>query len=333
MEDVKSKRGRKPKQLNESSNQHGVLVKQPDQSVKKRGRKPKTVYSSLAQPDDTNAVLATSDDENIVMKLSIKDNVPVSIGMLTSESLLPPHAYDYQELNYMSFEQELGMVDENENNEKFADKGCDHHTSITNKNKNCKLKVIELLKDFEEKNKNNEWPQSTSIHCYWCCHKFSTPPLGIPLKYTNDKFHVYGCYCSLECAAAFNMSSKESLDEIFERYNMINLLSRMIGYKNVVRCAPNRLALKMFGGHLDIDEFRAYSNTSKLININFPPMMTMTQQIEEINESDITNDYKYIPVDTERINKYKEKIKLRRSKPVTNFENTLDHAMNLKFGL
>ena len=59
-------------------------------------------------------------------------------------------------------------------------------------------------------------------------------------------------------------------------------------------------------------------------------MMTLTQQIEEINESDINSEFKYIPLDTDRINKYKEKIKLKRTKPITEFKNTLDHAMNLK---
>jgi hypothetical protein len=192
--------------------------------------------------------------------------------------------------------------------------------------------VVELLKDFEEKNKNNEWPQSTSIHCYWCCHKFEGAPFGIPLKYVNAKFHVYGCFCSLECAAAYNFDAKDSHDEIWERNNLLNFIGQKIGYGRRIKPAPSRLSLNMFGGHLSIKEFRDYCGTSKLININFPPMMTLTQQIEEINESDISNDFKYIPVDTDRINKYKEKIYLKRTKPINALENTLDHAMNLKFG-
>ena len=56
------------------------------------------------------------------------------------------------------------------------------------------------------------------------------------------------------------------------------------------------------------------------------------QQIEEINESDIMNEHKYIPVDTDRINKYKERLFLKRSKPINAHETTLDHTMNLKFG-
>ena len=186
------------------------------------------------------------------------------------------------------------------------------------------------LKDFEEKNKQNEWPSSTSIHCYWCCHKFNNVPYGIPVKHLDGKFHVFGCFCSLECAAAYNMKNYDSVDEMWERYMLINMLSRNLNHKSIVKPAPSKLSLKVFGGHMDIDEFRSYCTTSKVINVNFPPMMTLTQQIEEINEGDLSNDLKYIPIDTDRINKYKEKMKLKRSKPITNFKNTLDHAMNLK---
>ena len=194
------------------------------------------------------------------------------------------------------------------------------------------LKVIELLKDFEEKNKHNEWPSNTSIHCYWCCHKFNNTPFGIPVKYINERFYVYGCFCSLECCAAHNLDSKDSSDDIWERSSLINMLARRLGYKNHIKPAPSRLALKIFGGHMDVDEFREYCNSNKIMNINFPPMLTMTQQIEEINASDISNAYRYVPIDTNRIDKFKEKVKLKRNKPITNFKNTLDHTMNLKYG-
>jgi hypothetical protein len=192
---------------------------------------------------------------------------------------------------------------------------------------NEKPKIVHLLKEFEQKTKNNEWPSSTNISCYWCCHQFNNAPFGIPVKFVDDKYHVFGCFCSLECAAAYNFECKESIDEIWEQYNLINQLSRKIGHKQLVKRAPSKLALKMFGGHMSIDEFRGFCNTSKIINVNFPPMMTLTQQIEEFNESDLHTEYKYMPMDTEKLNKLKDKIKLKRNKPLTDSENTLEHIM------
>lgn len=334
--DNKNKRGRKPKSAStgtgtgeclgaQSPNGHahmntsGMTTTLNTPALKsRRGRKPKAVFNGF---DNVNDVFhSNSDDENIIMKLKVFNEVDESVhSQLDDESNLFPDAYNEVPTN--TYESKPCEID-------YVNHSSKHDSSSTHY---AGLKVIDLLKDFEEKNKNNEWPQTTSIACYWCCHKFDTPPFGIPVKFADEKFHVFGCFCSLECAAAYNLASKESIDEVWERHNLINLLSKRIGYKNIVKPAPNRLALQMFGGHLTIEEYRSYCHTSKIININFPPMMTMTQQIEEVNESDINNDYKYIPIDTDRINKYKEKIKLKRTKPITSFENTLDHAMNLKF--
>ena len=195
------------------------------------------------------------------------------------------------------------------------------------------MKAIRLLMDFDEKCKNGEWPASTSVHCYWCCHRFKNVPIGIPLTYNEDicKFMVYGCFCSCECAAAYNLDSKESSDEVMTRHGFLNMLARELGHQHLVRPAPSRLVLNMFGGPMSIEEFRERCHTSRLILVNFPPMMTVTQQVEEVNQRELRSEYRYIPIDSDRVDKYKEKIKLKRTKPLVNFKNTLDHTMNLKF--
>ena len=311
-----AKRGRKPKDA----------VKKPV-SKKKVVQSTATVFS-VTETDDLKAI---SDDENVVLNLKV-------------------YTGPEEENNNVEAFNEMFMFGNDEKDGGFLDTvfndGPNHVDNIStgaydtihdtmkniNTNKGPVLKVIELLKDFEEKNKHNEWPSNTTIACYWCCHQFNNTPFGIPVRYTNDRFHVYGCFCSLECAAAYNLDSKDASDDVWERSSLINMLARQLDYKNYVKPAPSRLSLKMFGGHMDIQEFRTYCQSNKVININFPPMMTITQQIEEINETDINNDYRYIPIDTDRINKYKEKVKLKRHKPLTNFKNTLDHTMNLKYG-
>jgi hypothetical protein len=278
----------------------------------KRGssKKPKVVFPNA----DAN-VSSLSDDENIVLNLKVTP-------LHTAPSTLSPDAYD----DHDSFLSKPLDLETDSQSHPVPSEPINLLQSVPDTTN----RVVELLKDFEEKNKQNEWPSTTSIHCYWCCQKFPSVPFGIPVKYNGNKFHVYGCFCSLECAAAYNLKNYDSIDEMWERYMLINMLSRRIGHKDQVIPAPSRLALKEFGGYMDINEFRRFTDSKKLISVNFPPMMTLTQQIEEINGSDLTNDYKYIPIDTDRINKYKEKIKLKRSKPIANYKNTLDHTMNLK---
>ena len=81
---------------------------------------------------------------------------------------------------------------------------------------------------------------------------------------------------------------------------------------------------------MEIDQFREYHKTKKIININFPPMSSLSQQIEEINEYELNTDYKYIPLDHDRINKIKEQMVIKRAKPLINNKNTLESSMNLK---
>jgi hypothetical protein len=87
----------------------------------------------------------------------------------------------------------------------------------------------------------------------------------------------------------------------------------------------------MFGGHMEIDEFRRFFHSNKLVNVNFPPMTSLTQQIEEVNEHEVNNDFKYIPLDQDRIEKYKAKVLFRRTRPQVNNKNSLESTMNLKY--
>ena len=326
---VKKKRGRKPKVVEVSAAQPAdddgacacasECVETQDVKKTKRGRKPKYVYST--QDVVSSQHISISDDENIIVKLNINDDMLFK-GEESRYDDEHPYAYNRDEYynlsNYGDCEKmgcatgiECGLEEQS--------------TEVTRK-------VVSLLKDFEEKNKINEWPSNTSICCYWCCHKFDNAPFGIPVNYTKSNFDVFGCFCSLECAAAYNFKVQDNVDEMWERYNLINLLHRKLELNGkVVKPAPDRLALKMFGGHLDIEEFRHFFKSNKLVNVNFPPMSSLTQQIEEVNEYELNNDYKYIPIDTERIDKYKAKMMFKRNKPLVNTKNSIESIMNLKY--
>jgi hypothetical protein len=319
---VKKKRGRKKK--SESTEEPAAATTPP--AKPKRGRKTKA-YVEAYNVEGVN-VNNPIEDENVIIRLNIKSQ--------SNDQYAPPFPNAYNTLDSNTFSStpmEYGKnskLQEAASNATNAQPSTNADTSdVVAPNTTGALKVVELLKDFRMKNKVAEWPATTNISCYWCCNQFTNVPYGIPVKYCNGKFHVYGCFCSLECAMAYNFDTIEGIDEKLERQNLINLLARCLGFDTKLKPAPSRLALKMFGGYMDIDEFRSFCKTSKTVNVNFPPMMTLTQQVEEINDCNVNSEYKYIPLDHDRINKYKEKLTLKRSKPVTEFKNTLDHMMNL----
>lgn len=296
-----------------------TVVITPDDTVPKkgkRGRKSKYVYTSfdVTTQEDNNQLGSLSDDENVIVRLNIVEPLGEDITNIQEEQ---PYAYNRDTYSNISNISDFPPA--------VADMAL-----VDKKNKHTGSKVINILQDFEEKNKNNEWPMNTSISCYWCCHRFDNAPVGIPINYMHGKFDVFGCFCSLECAAAYNFGENTSQDEMWERYNLINLLSRRMKLGKVIKAAPSRLSLKTFGGHMDIDTFRGFGKMNKFINLNFPPMTSITQQLEEINDFEIGNDFKYIPVDNDRINKYKEKIIFKRSKPLIDTNKSLESSMNLK---
>jgi len=287
---------------------------------KKRGRRPKKYETQeVIEQDNELPEGNLSDDENVIVRLNVTEDFRGLSSVCMDDAIEEEHpcaynCHDYSTLQNISDSQVTDGISE---------------TSVG--------RVAYLLKDFEEKNKNKEWPLNTSIACYWCCHHFNTPPYGIPVEYvkttqsSNDYFRVFGCFCSLECATAYNLNSNENHGEIWERNNLINMLSRKIGYKTIVKPAPNRLCLKMFGGYMSIEKFRSFCDTGKLVHINFPPMISMTQQIEEVNEYEVNSELRYIPVDNERVSRYKEKIIFRRPVKSNQEKSLLEHAMNVKF--
>ena len=198
--------------------------------------------------------------------------------------------------------------------------------------KSTKTTVEKCIIQFDEANKNNKWPSSTSIYCWWCCHPFSGPPCCLPCDYKNDTFKVFGVFCSPECAASYNFDDVNSGCDIWERYSLLNLLYKKIyNDKNIkIKLAPPKQTLKIFGGHLSIKEFRInntnYANTYKII---IPPLVSIIP-IQELTGIDngysSNNDKKYIVIEKDNI-KEDSSLRLKRSKPFNSNKNTLDKCM------
>ena len=88
-----------------------------------------------------------------------------------------------------------------------------------------------------------------------------------------------------------------------------------------IKLASPRLSLKKFGGRFSINEFRKNnSNYNKEFKLLLPPMISIIPAIEEIN---INNKSNFNILNTD--------LKLKRSKPLVNSDNTLENCMNLKY--
>lgn len=291
---VKKKRGRKKKIKTPEE-----IEREKNKPKQRRGRKPKSLITNITSKNSQLLFDSNKNDnsnETIILNLKV-DNDSIEENIKDKKS---PIGYDVNETMFSSID--------NKNN------------SISDENNIITENIIN----------NDDWNLNMNKTCHWCCHSFNNNPFGIPIKYKHEKFYVYGCFCSLECASAYNFSEERNIQDIWECYNLINLFSQKINYKNIVKLAPDRLSLKMFGGKMTIDEFRDFTGSNKITNILEYPMIPISQQIEEINYDNSYNKNDYIPIDQDRVKKLEQKIKLMRTTPLLNHKNTLEHTMNIK---
>jgi thiol-disulfide isomerase/thioredoxin len=173
-----------------------------------------------------------------------------------------------------------------------------------------------------------KWIDKTDVACLWCCHQFKTTPWGIPFKFFQDKFQLFGNFCTPNCSLAYILQNYKDDDYLWEKVALLNLLFfKVCGqYKNLMP-ALDKMALKMFGGTLEIDEYRnIITDNDKAYSIEFPPCNTIIPMLEEIYKKTNLNNM-FIPVDKTRIQIANNELKLKRSKPVVHHKNTLDFCL------
>ena len=199
-------------------------------------------------------------------------------------------------------------------------------------NKIIKKNLKNIMYEFINANNDKKWPDSTNIYCWWCCHPFKGPPCALPEYYKKEKFYVNGCFCSFNCTASYNFSKND--DDIWERYSLLNLMyKKLYNHKFVkINLAPPREILKIFGGYLTIEEFRENTlKNDKTYIVIRPPLISIIPKIEEnlSNNNKITKN-NYPLVNESILNKTNNSLKLKRSKPITNPNSTLQSFMDLK---
>ena len=170
---------------------------------------------------------------------------------------------------------------------------------------------------------NDIWPTHVNSACFWCAHKFSNAPVGLPVKIKESKLHTCGCFCSMECAAAFNFNCTELGQNKWHSYQLLNRLARKLGCTDIVKQAPSRFSLKLFGGWMEIAEFRS---TNRTIAVLPHPMVSVVQYMEEIIPTDMVKKPScFVPLDNDRVQKAKHNILVSTKSK----KNTIQNKMKL----
>jgi hypothetical protein len=197
-----------------------------------------------------------------------------------------------------------------------------------------------LMVLFQDSNRMQSLPTKTDIACFWCCHSFQTAPFAIPSHILDEVWFMYGNFCSAECAAAYLLKEKIDSHVHWERYALLNSLysddARVpIGAPHGIRPAPPREVLRMFGGSMDISEYRSIVHEKRLrIDVLTPPMVSIIQTMDTKPIDFYDQNLKNVFIRNDIQHKYHapgaQGLRLRRTKPVKARESTVEWAMRIQ---
>jgi len=188
-----------------------------------------------------------------------------------------------------------------------------------------------LMVRFQDANREQRLPDSTDVACFWDCHSFRGAPFVIPTVIEEGIWRVYGNFCCPECAAAYLFNERLDLHVQWERFALLNRLYAPAAES--VRLAPARTILRLFGGSLDISDFRAIVADKRMrVDVMMPPMISIIQVMDTkpIDFYDASMKNTFIPWEMDRMNRPgAQGLRLRRTKPVAEKESTLEFCMGI----
>ena len=286
----KKKRGRKKGSCKKDKVEIEPENKPPP---KKRGRKPKggkiIQHNIITEP-----VIDTEPNVILHLKCSLNDIINNTIF---SNYTYNPNIESIQSYNSQNNNTYFN-INENDNNhdiEMDYKIPNDNNTSniVINNEKNdtddTKLiwKKLNLLKINLHKNNISD----KRSDCFWCTYAFDNPPIFIPQHEIKQTYHVYGCFCSPECATAYLMNEKIDSSIKFERYQLLNYLySSVYNYNKNIKPAPNPYyTLDKYYGNLTIQEYRKLFNNDQLLIVVEKPLTHIFPELYEDNDEFIVN--------------------------------------------
>ena len=182
----------------------------------------------------------------------------------------------------------------------------------------------DLLKSILDKVSVNFYSPQTA--CFWCCHTFEWCAVVLPISYDAYK-NLYTCegnFCSAECALSYNYADIKLSDATrWNRHALLGHLYAVLYRDRDLSPAPPRTLLRLFGGPLDIKQYRDYTaGSNDIVLSDLPPIRLHFPSMNV--QGPLRDIKKHVSLSSESIEKASEQLRLKRSKPVNLNVQTLD---------
>lgn len=181
-------------------------------------------------------------------------------------------------------------------------------------------------------------PEKTDVACFWCAHEFDSAPCFLPVKEEFGTYHVYGNFCTPQCALGFLLEEHLDSHVRWERMALLHRMYRPIGKAGSrLYPAPPRQSLKKFGGVYTYEQYRSIVNDQKVrVDVHKPPMVSILETLDtkpiDFYDSSLQNTFTG-GFSMDRFKSWSEQggaLRLKRSKPLKDRESTLDACFQIR---
>ena len=165
---------------------------------------------------------------------------------------------------------------------------------------------------------------SDSTWCWWCSHPHENKTLQMPYRYDERrrKFYTCGQFCSWSCMKSYAISKYGITRGSIICGNIIMMRKNMYNKIGHIKFAPRRERLKVFGGDLDIEDFRS----DTLIDVEIPKEVETTPHTDRLI-APVINHKKLLEIQGSKGGN--ETLKLKREKPLQRHQSSLQTALGI----
>lgn len=279
----------------------GSKTSKKNTTTKRRGRRPKKILDDV-EPDmekKNNSKTELKNNPAVILRLNIDPSKLKNIKPKKNSKEKDTNSIDQEDSSEGMFKNDI------------PDDNTCHKCS---KNEKTIAMLKSKLDKYEKKDKINKANKiysnnlnfistttgkkmtikKTNIKCWWDAHEFKNLPCFLPELFHNNTYYVMGCFCSFNCALAYNLYYLKD-SKVHQRKSLIYKLYReMHGLTSDdaidIKESPPKEILDDFGGTMSIDIFRrSFITINKEYLIFIPPIKPISITIEERN-MEVNND-------------------------------------------
>lgn len=255
-------------------------------------------YHKLKKKENKNTHFLTIDDDcNDESEQMFKNDIPhddTCLKCIKNEKII------------VALKNKLDKIATDENSDKIINKTYKTDINLISQSSGKKISI-----------------KKTNIKCFWDTCAFTCLPSFLVELFHGDTYYVIGCFCSTNCALAYNLYYLRDSKMHQRKALTIKLHKEMNGIAtndlplDVGEAGPKELLID-YGGKYTIDAYRKTFCANKEYVTYVPPIKSISNIIEERNTVNLAPDPN------------KKKYVLKRSKPLAKKKSIMS-SMNIVY--